>query len=342
MLLCSITTFSQIDDPYKIFGHNSNVKYEMPVTEMLYIKNKDTSSNIKAMAFDIANNKLKLLGSNDKILQEIPLSANQILRWLSIDPKASKYPNVTPYNYVDNNPILKIDPDGADWIISTYKNKQGQTQINLTFAGAILNNSGQKINMQNLVNNQMKAFETVFGQGNVHANLRVHEISSAKDLKWHESLIEILPPSSFDKTKDGYVGGDSRYGGKYIRINSGGINSDGTLKDKKAIVHEIGHTGGLMHPWEFADKESNNFVNGNPFSVGVQSYNNVENSTEINSNFMNYTGTAMKSYPYVADKSYLQNLFQNNIGKATQGQAQQVVNNLYEGNLNSEKDIPKR
>ena len=33
-------------------------------------------------------------------------------KWLSIDPLAAKYPYLSPFNYVANNPIIYIDPDG--------------------------------------------------------------------------------------------------------------------------------------------------------------------------------------------------------------------------------------
>lgn len=35
-------------------------------------------------------------------------------RWLSPDPLAAKYPQVSPYVYVSNNPIFYIDPDGRE------------------------------------------------------------------------------------------------------------------------------------------------------------------------------------------------------------------------------------
>ena len=34
--------------------------------------------------------------------------------WLSVDPMADKYPNISPYNYCHWNPIVMVDPDGMD------------------------------------------------------------------------------------------------------------------------------------------------------------------------------------------------------------------------------------
>ncbi|HHT52761.1 MAG TPA: RHS repeat-associated core domain-containing protein, partial [Bacteroidales bacterium] len=35
--------------------------------------------------------------------------------WLSVDPMSDKYPNLTPYNYCANNPVILVDPDGEEF-----------------------------------------------------------------------------------------------------------------------------------------------------------------------------------------------------------------------------------
>jgi len=35
-------------------------------------------------------------------------------RWMNLDPLAEKYPGFTPYNYVMNNPVVLVDPDGRE------------------------------------------------------------------------------------------------------------------------------------------------------------------------------------------------------------------------------------
>ena len=41
-------------------------------------------------------------------------------RWMSIDPLARKYPQISPYVYVSNNPLNAIDPDGKDEFLLTW------------------------------------------------------------------------------------------------------------------------------------------------------------------------------------------------------------------------------
>jgi RHS repeat-associated protein len=45
--------------------------------------------------------------------------------WLSVDPMSDKYPNLTPYAYCANNPVILVDPDGRD-IEGDYYTVQGE------------------------------------------------------------------------------------------------------------------------------------------------------------------------------------------------------------------------
>ena len=44
--------------------------------------------------------------------------------WLSVDPMADKYPNISPYAYCAWNPVKLVDPDGKDWDLSNLTETQ--------------------------------------------------------------------------------------------------------------------------------------------------------------------------------------------------------------------------
>ena len=43
--------------------------------------------------------------------------------WLSVDPMAYKYPNISPYAYCVWNPVKLVDPDGREIVIIGRKGK---------------------------------------------------------------------------------------------------------------------------------------------------------------------------------------------------------------------------
>ena len=63
-------------------------------------------------------------GFNDSITST-ESSADDISKWLSVDPLADKYPNISPYAYCSWNPVKYVDPDGR---IVVYNDETGDCE----------------------------------------------------------------------------------------------------------------------------------------------------------------------------------------------------------------------
>ena len=70
----------------------------------------------------------------------------RLSRWLSIDPLVAKYPFASPYNFVLNNPINAIDPDGRDLIFLT-RNDNGSVKEQFKYKnGNFYHENGKRYN----------------------------------------------------------------------------------------------------------------------------------------------------------------------------------------------------
>ena len=88
--------------------------------------------------------------------------------------------------------------------------------------------------------------------------------------------------------------GSAAIGGKYMELSAAGINSDGTVVDKKALAHEAGHSGGLVHPWDFTKYKSGGkyMLNNRLLDMNTQKFNystGLNVLDNLTRNFMGYT-----------------------------------------------------
>ena len=59
----------------------------------------------------------------------------EVARWNAVDPVADKYLSDSPYSYAVNQPLLFLDPDGAEIVINYDCNDEGKECKSWTFTG---------------------------------------------------------------------------------------------------------------------------------------------------------------------------------------------------------------
>lgn len=111
MMMC-FTTYAQT--PFDSFDTLQKLKPILTLPNTSFrVENLDSSNKVRYIELNNETLLLKYLSKENELLSEVQLRPNDF-KWQSTDPLASKYPSHSPYNFVTNNPINAIDPDGRD------------------------------------------------------------------------------------------------------------------------------------------------------------------------------------------------------------------------------------
>lgn len=190
----------------------------------------------------------------------------RIARWWAIDPHASTYTSWSPYHFSANNPITTNDEDGRDWGFKVVTDKNGTTTVFVKVTAAVINSSSKPVDVEKMASVIKSQVTSAFTFGscennkitNVIMDIDVRAISNVDELKSTDHLFEIVDPgklSFVDETTPGY-GVDKR-----VYLNSKHLNlmKAGLIK---TIAHELGHTGGLLHPESSSSPEDQKMKDG--------------------------------------------------------------------------------
>jgi RHS repeat-associated protein len=172
--------------------------------------------------------------------------------WLSVDPLANKYPALSPYAYVENNPLNMTDPTGMSGEpVIDKKNKtitvyskiifySSSSSMNVLTAMSIANKTERQYNAANgtvkIDGTTYKVKFKITGdyRNETFDNIK-SEIESNKDIKNNYFRVEATNSSETSYTDA-------------IGANTGFFVSDQILDANSTTVsHEYGHTLGLPH-----------------------------------------------------------------------------------------------
>jgi RHS repeat-associated protein len=191
----------------------------------------------------------------------------RIGRWFARDPKEGKYPNLSPYNAFENNPVVFKDPDGEDAIITIQGN-------NITVKAVIyIDNSGKnKINVAKAQKDIMKVWggnhKDSSGKYNVKFDIVVMEKPKPTNPISSGNITGNMPdiaPFGVQKGSENLVVPEAK--GYRSNVHSAGADFANWESDKggSEYAHEVGHMLGLddLYTDIYFDKGNVDFTNQN-------------------------------------------------------------------------------
>ena len=183
----------------------------------------------------------------------------RVAAWLSLDPQAGKHPELSPYAYVNRNPITCIDPDGEDYIYTVrfIKDKSGtiikkvvDVQVNIKVlnlttktvglpdfsAAEQRSNSTFGYQATSLVNDPADASKVYEVPTEVNVNLTFSMAKSLADLREGDNALFVT--ENIRNSSTGHAAGLAQYGGNVAMVESQYL---GKPEFYGLVLHEIGH-----------------------------------------------------------------------------------------------------
>lgn len=256
MFMAKAQTMPKRHNPYESIGKRGTI---VTANGDLFIEvfDYDSIQRIGSVMFNIYKFKITQLLNGDSLFSQLSDNSSAS-RWYSVDPLVDRFPSWSPYNFVYNNPIRFVDPDGRAPLDDYQLDKKTGMIVmirettddhDVLFAskdnGKVDN--GKSVNVQKgVLNNIKEGTVTADGKETGFSYLKTSEAQGS-------SLFEFLADNSniewgITKFSDGenYVT-TSREWGRELG-GTGIITNVPGLAQKNVTEHDHSHPGGIDYP----------------------------------------------------------------------------------------------
>ena len=208
----------------------------------------DSLRRIGSVVYDTRRQRIAALLPTDSVAARI---GNDVpTRWLSVDPLAHKFADESPYTYVSNSPINKIDPDGRSGIATLDKQSHTVTiSSTMIFYGNVATPALAKTTAATIERMWNAANGTVVIGGETYkVRFNIKGIRTA-DTPFLRTLTIPLNRS----LQDNYIRIDEQNDGNASKTDKIGANTGyWTLEQQRESggttgAHEYGHGVGAQH-----------------------------------------------------------------------------------------------
>lgn len=212
----------------------------------------------------------------------------RIGKFWSIDPLAKVFAWNSPYAFAENRPIDGVDFEGLEWskkisydIMSGGFDVQYKVQVKVKDAEGC-NRDVEELRMT--ANSIKGQFEKTFTQFDKDRNINytsilVYEVTK-EAVKGKDFYIQVH--DDLTNAKGQGLGGNSWLGRTQINEINVATTVNGISRSEEAIgrtgSHELGHSGGLEHPWEIKTGGQEDIIQSSPSVSDEKIMNNIMNS----------------------------------------------------------------